>query len=74
MVYVDLADNYLESKAVVPTVLIKELKLSDKYHFCRAGGFLYEYKGNRTFDKSIDFIYEQEGKVISFTFKKFYRH
>ena len=63
---VDWVDNYLETKAVVPTVLIKELQLSNKHHFCRAGGFLYEYKGNRTFDKSIDFIYEQEGKVISF--------
>ena len=27
---------------------------------------MYKYKGNRVFEKSINFIYEQEGKSISF--------
>lgn len=56
----------LESKSIVPSVLIKDLCLRTGSIYCRAGGFLYEYKGNRTFEKSIDFIYEQEGKSIYF--------
>jgi CRISPR-associated protein Cas5h len=54
------------TKTVIPTVLIKELCLDSDRQYMRAGGFLYAYKGNRTFEKSIDFIYEGEGKSIVF--------
>jgi CRISPR-associated protein Cas5h len=54
------------TKTVIPTVLIKELCLDDNRHYMRAGGFMYAYKGKRTFEKSVDFIYEGEGKSISF--------
>lgn len=56
----------LESKTVVPTIVIQELILKPDHYYCRAGGYLYEYKGNRTFEKSVDFIYEKDGKPISF--------
>ncbi|MHB1652782.1 MAG: CRISPR-associated protein Cas5 [Desulfitobacteriaceae bacterium] len=56
----------IEVKTVVPTALIKEIVLKTDRYYCRAGGYLYEYKGNRTFEKSIDFLYEKDGKAISF--------
>lgn len=63
-----MADNLnaVETKTVVPTVLIKEIILREARYFCRAGGYMYEYKGERIFEKSIDFIYEKNGKPISF--------
>jgi CRISPR-associated protein Cas5h len=63
-------ERVLESKTVVPTIVIQELVLKPDYYYCRAGGYLYEYKGNRTFEKSVDFIYEKDGKPISFKPKK----
>lgn len=59
-------EKLIETKTIVPTKMIKELKLKQNRHYCRAGGFMYKYKGNRTFEKSIDFIYELEGKSVSF--------
>lgn len=59
-------EKAIEVKTVVPTALIKEIVLETDRYYCRAGGYLYEYKGNRTFEKSIDFLYEKDGKTISF--------
>lgn len=59
-------EKAIEVKTVVPTALIKEIVLQTDRYYCRAGGYLYEYKGNRTFEKSIDFLYEKDGKTISF--------
>ncbi len=58
--------DVVETKTVVPTVLIKEIILREARYFCRAGGYMYEYKGERTFEKSVDFIYEKNGNPISF--------
>jgi CRISPR-associated protein Cas5h len=56
----------VETKSIVPTRLIQELQFQENHHYSRAGGFMHLYKGERTFEKSIDFIYEREGKSISF--------
>lgn len=52
------------SKTVVPVQLIEELYVEDGFYYQRASGFMKEYIGNRTFQKSIDFLYEQNGKKI----------
>lgn len=65
-----MAERVIESKTVVPTVVIKEIILKPDHYYCRAGGYLYEYKGNRTFEKSIDFLYEKDGRPISFKSQK----
>jgi CRISPR-associated protein Cas5h len=62
----DYFKNSIETKTVVPTKIIKELQFQEGNHYSRAGGFLRFYKGNRSFEQSIDFIYEREGKKISF--------
>ncbi len=56
----------IEPKTVVPTALIREIVLKVDRYYCRAGGYLYEYKGQRTFEKSVDFLYEKDGKPIAF--------
>ena len=67
VVYIeDFGEQEIESKTVVPTALIKEIVLKPDCYYCRAGGYLYEYKGSRTFEKSVDFLYEKDGKPISF--------
>ena len=63
---IDSCKGVVESKAVVPTAIIEKLSIKEGFYFCRAGGFMYSYKGGRTFEKSIDFIYEREGKSIAF--------
>ncbi|MCR6544712.1 CRISPR-associated protein Cas5 [Dehalobacterium formicoaceticum] len=60
----------IEPKTVVPTALIREIVLKADRYYCRAGGFMYKYKGRRTFEKSIDFLYEKDGKSIAFIPKK----
>ena len=59
-------EKAVDSKTVVPTSIIKELRLKEDRHYCRAGGFMYQYKGDRTFERSIDFIYDQRGQSITF--------
>lgn len=59
-------EKEIEPKTVVPTALIKEIILKADRYYCRAGGFLYAYKGRRTFEKSVNFLYEKDGKSISF--------
>lgn len=62
----DFPREVLEIKTVVPTALIKEIIIQPDRYYCRAGGYIYEYLGNRTFQKSIDFLYEKDGKSITF--------
>lgn len=57
-------DTVCYAKTVVPVDLIEELKVEDGYYYQRANGFMREYLGNRAFQKSIDFLYEQNGKKI----------
>jgi CRISPR-associated protein Cas5h len=56
----------VETSTVVPSRIIKELILQEGYHYSRAGGFLHQYKGQRIFEKSIDFIYERNGRSVTF--------
>ena|SRR5690554_718462 len=64
--YLEPEEKAIEPRTIVPTSMIKEIVLKEDFYYCRAGGFLYEYKGNRTFEKSVDFLYEKDGKPISF--------
>lgn len=59
-------DKPVETGTVVPSRIIKELILKDGHSYSRAGGFLHHYKGQRVFEKSIDFIYERNGRNITF--------
>ncbi len=59
-------EKEIEPRTVVPTALIREIVLKADRYYCRAGGYLYEYKGQRTFEKSVDFLYEKDGKPIAF--------
>ncbi|MDD4570024.1 MAG: CRISPR-associated protein Cas5 [Tepidanaerobacteraceae bacterium] len=59
-------ETQITTKTVIPTEIIKELCLEHCRQYMRAGGFMYAYKGERTFEKSVDFIYEGEGKNVSF--------
>lgn len=63
---VTVEEKEIESKSVVPTALVKEIILKPERYYCRAGGYLQEYKGQRTFEKSVDFLYEKDGKPIAF--------
>jgi len=56
----------LTSRSIVPVASIRELVMDPDRRFGRAGGFLHEYKGNRTFERSIDFIYETACRPIRF--------
>ncbi|PWA13094.1 CRISPR-associated protein Cas5 [Pueribacillus theae] len=58
--------NTLTSKTVVPVQLIEELVIEDGYSYQRASGFMKNYVGERTFEKSVDFIYEQHGRSLVF--------
>lgn len=60
------SDKKVETSTVVPSRIIKELLLQEGHHYSRAGGFLHEYKGQRIFEKSIDFIYERNGRSVKF--------
>ncbi|SHJ62490.1 CRISPR-associated protein Cas5 [Propionispora hippei] len=56
----------IESKTVVPTAMIERLIVQPDRYYCRAGGYLRQYRGNRRFEQSVDFLYEKDGKPISF--------
>ena len=63
--YVQIEKQEITLSSVVPIAIIKDIIPKTECYYCRAGGFLFQYKGNRTFEKSIDFLYEKEGKPIS---------
>lgn len=52
--------------SVIPVSLIEELLVEDGYYYQRASGFMMEYLGKRTFNQSIDFIFEQRGAKLTF--------
>ena len=54
--YVLPEEKEIEMTSVVPTAVIKEISLKADRYYCRAGGYLYQYKGGRTFEKSLDFL------------------
>ncbi|MBO8165038.1 MAG: CRISPR-associated protein Cas5 [Brevibacillus sp.] len=53
------------TKTVVPAEIVQDLVIEPDRHYSRAGGFLRQYLGDRTFEKSVDFIYERQGKPMS---------
>lgn len=55
---------------VIPTSIIEKIELEDHHYYQRAGGFMLVYKGKRTFEKSISFLYERDGKPITLKLKK----
>lgn len=59
--------EFLETQCVVPSVMIDKLQFQDQRYYSRAGGFMHHYRGERTFERSIDFIYERDGKSIQFS-------
>lgn len=63
---VSVANQEIESKAVVPTALIERLVVQPERYYCRAGGYLRQYRGGRRFEQSVDFLYEKDGKPICF--------
>lgn len=58
------------TQGIVPIEVIEEVIFEPDRYYCRAGGFLREYRGERTFEKSIDFLYEREGKPITIAVKQ----
>lgn len=58
------------TKTVVPVDMIKDLIVRDNQYLSRANGFLKKYKGNRTFEQSLSFLYERDGKDIEFNLNK----
>ncbi|SFI00702.1 CRISPR-associated protein, Cas5h family [Tindallia magadiensis] len=64
---VDISEGkQVDSLTVVPVPVIQELKITEEAHYSRANGFLRYYKGNRNFEKSVDFLFEHNGKPVSF--------
>jgi len=68
--YAPIEEQEITLGSIVPVAIIKEVIPKIDYYYCRAGGYLCQYKGNRTFEKSIDFLYEKDGKPISIIPKK----
>lgn len=63
---ISTVDGIVRTKTIVPTKIVGDLVFEEDCQYSRAGGFLRDYKGKRTFEKSMDFIYERGGKSISF--------
>jgi CRISPR-associated protein Cas5h len=68
--YIQIEECEITLNSVVPIQIIKKLIPGVNHYYCRAGGYLYQYKGNRTFEKSVDFLYEKNGKSITIIPKK----
>ncbi len=68
--YLPIEEEEVTLNSIVPTAIIKDIILKSNHYYCRAGGYLFQYKGNRTFEKSVDFLYEKDGKPISIISKK----
>lgn len=59
-------DDLLKSNTVVPVHAIEHLEIEPDKDYSRASGFMCHYLGDRTFEHSIDFIYEKQGRSIYF--------
>ncbi|WP_339063930.1 CRISPR-associated protein Cas5 [Tepidibacillus marianensis] len=62
-----VGNSLIETKTIIPTSIVKELHFQQDHYYSRAGGFMYKYKGQRVFEQSINFLYEKEGRSITFT-------
>jgi len=54
------------SQSVIPVAAIKNIVMEPDRQYCRSGGYFRKYVGQRTFEGSVNFIYESQGKPISF--------
>jgi len=63
-------EEEIESVTVVPTRFIESFVLEPGKNYSRAGGFMHRYLGNRTFERSVDYLYERSGRSIRFRPKK----
>lgn len=61
------ANEEVESCTVVPTDIIGRLGITKERQYGRAGGVMLYYRGERTFEQSVNYIYEQMGRSIVFT-------
>ncbi|WP_343226529.1 CRISPR-associated protein Cas5 [Paenibacillus dendritiformis] len=60
-------EDVVTTYTVVPMSIIQDLMFTDsRSTYSRAGGFMKDYLGNRTFEKSISYIYEKDGGPIAF--------
>lgn len=66
----DNKGDFVTSKAAVPVEVIQELDIVEGYYYQRANGFMHKYLGNRTFEKSLDYIFEKDGKEVRFKVRK----
>lgn len=57
-------EKIYRARTVIPVSAVYELVPKDGHYYQRANGYMRDYKGSRTFDKSIDFIFEQSGKRL----------
>lgn len=59
----------IETSSVVPIPAIGELIFEDNHYYNRAGGFMKDYLGNREFEKTVSYIYENNMKSIKFLYQ-----
>lgn len=62
-------NKVIETCSVVPTCMVDELIVAEDHYYSRAGGFMKDYLGERRFEKSISYIYEEDGNSIRFRLK-----
>jgi len=63
-------EGEIETTTVVPTRFIESFIPEPGKNYSRAGGFMHRYLGNRTFERSVDYLYERSGRSIRFRPKK----
>jgi CRISPR-associated protein Cas5h len=56
----------IETTSVVPTALVQKLELRATNQFSRAGGFMLEYLGERSFGQTVDFLFDRGQQPVCF--------
>jgi len=64
------SDGEIVTSTVVPTRFIESFVPEPGKNYSRAGGFMHRYLGMRTFERSVDYLYERMGRPIKFRPKK----
>jgi len=64
------ADGEIVTTTVVPTRFIEFFAPEPGKNYSRAGGFMHRYLGGRTFERSVDYLYERMGRPIRFKPKR----
>lgn len=65
---IELIENERDvtTQTVIPTSVIGDLIMDEGRYYSRAGGFMKNYLGDRTFEESVSFLYERNGQSIRF--------